>query len=94
MDAADRRRWFLQGVFVVCMLNFAAFLLVAMSIGGDAVNGRQSAGHYFVASHGKLTEVSRAVWMYSRAHSYSLFVTHPIGILAVVLAQRGRKPRR
>ena len=59
------------------------FFLVALKIGGDAVNGRIVNGRYYVASHGKYTEVSKAVFTYSRYHVYSVWVTHSVGILAL-----------
>jgi hypothetical protein len=65
----------------IAFINFAAFCIVAVSIGGDAINGRIENGHYYLASHGQLTEVSPEVWTYSKYHAISVFITHPIGIL-------------
>jgi hypothetical protein len=71
-------------VFVAALgiLNFAAFAIAATCLGGDAVNGRSENGRYFFSSHGKDTEVSRAVFNYSRIHVYSVWITHPLAIAA------------
>lgn len=68
-------------LFFIAILNFMTFWIVALVIGGDAVSGKVLGGHYYVSSHGKLTEVSPRVWHYSRAHTISVWVTHPVGIL-------------
>ena len=68
------------------MINFAAFYVVALCIGGDAVGGKVEDGKYYVSSHGKYTEVSESVYRYSRLHTYSVWVTHPIGMLAIIVA--------
>ena len=33
-------------------------------------------GHYYVSSHGKMTEVSRGAYVYSLIHSVSVVMTH------------------
>ncbi len=45
-------------LFFTAWLNFAVFWLVAVLIGGDAISGNVQGNHYYVSSHGKLTEVS------------------------------------
>jgi len=76
------------------ILNFVAFGIVATCLGGDAVNGRHENGHYFLSSHGKRTEVSAAVFNYSRVHVYSVFITHPLAILSgIILGSMERKNR-
>lgn len=90
MDSEKIKKWGLAA-FVLGLLNFAAFFVVAVKLGGDAVNGHETAGRYFLASHGKMTEVSRNVFLYSKMHVYSLFITHPLAILGGMAA--GRRPR-
>lgn len=88
-DIAERARggpipaWLVYAIGMVALINFASFVIIAQYIGGDAVNGHPSGGHYFLASHGRLTEVSRAVFEYSRWHTISLFVTHSLAFLAL-----------
>ena len=66
--------------FVIGFANFAWFYLESVTQGGDALNGFVRDGRYFLASHGALTEVSRATWEWSRFHALSVFVTHPLAI--------------
>jgi hypothetical protein len=66
------------------VVNFLLFILISVLIGGDAVNGKVANGHYYLASHGKLTEVSAFVFGYSQLHIASLFVTFPLVAIASV----------
>jgi hypothetical protein len=67
------------------LLNFFAFFVVSMSIGGDGVGGKRENGRYYVGDHGKFKEVSRAVWLFSGCHAVSIFVTVPLAILGFLL---------
>lgn len=78
---------------LVALLNFAAFFISCMVLGGDALNGHITAGHYFLASHGKLTETSEAVFRYSRLHAISVFITHPLAMIAMWLDGGKSGPR-
>src|SRR5690349_1259667 len=64
----------------VGMFNFFAYLAISDNLGGDALNGRSANGHYFLASGRKETQVSHSVLVYSKVHTLSLFVTHPLAI--------------
>jgi hypothetical protein len=78
-------------LFFLALVNFFAFALVALYLGGDAVNGKIADGHYYLGSHGHYTEVSAGVFTYSRLHTYSVFVTHSLAFLgAFVLSLRGK----
>ena len=68
-------------VFIVAIVNFAVFVIVALRIGGDALNGTVENGHYLLYSHGTYTEVSHGVFLYSQIHASSLLVTHALGFL-------------
>jgi hypothetical protein len=85
---ADR---LLKGVFNFCVLNFGVFVFVALIIGGDAISGKIIDGHFFVSQHGRLTEVSPAIFRYSRFHAFSQFVTWPIAIICAGLRYLGKK---
>jgi purine-cytosine permease-like protein len=78
------------GIFSVAMINFVAFWAIAVYLGGDAVNGKIQSGHFFLMSHGGYTEVSQAVFDYSRWHVYSTWVTHPLGLAAAYWYYRVR----
>ena len=62
-------------MFTTFLINFAIYIGVGTVIGGDAFNGKVENGHYYVMWHGKYTEVSSAVWHYSRIHTISIFIT-------------------
>jgi len=64
------------------MLNFFAFWYGALILGGDAFNGKEDGGRFFIGEHGKYTEVTEGVYKYSRFHVLSLWVTHPLGMVA------------
>jgi len=65
------RRALLIGT-TVGILNAILFTIIAVRLGGDAISGHASDGHYFLAMHGKNTEVSHAVFTYGRWHAISV----------------------
>ena len=75
---------------VLGVVNFCAYCIVGMMLGGDAFNGHQESGHYFLSSHGTLTEVPHAVYLYSLIHTFTVFVTHPLAMLGYWWMRRGR----
>jgi hypothetical protein len=66
----------------IFILNFIAFFIGWAYLGGDAVNGKEQNGHYYVSDKGRLTEVTHGEYVYSRIHVASLFVGFAIYILA------------
>lgn len=72
-------------ILAFALVNFSLFFIISLFIGGDAVNGQEEAGRYYLANHGTLTEVNYFVFMYSRIHVYSVFITHPLAMLAVIV---------
>jgi hypothetical protein len=80
-----------RALFIIGFVNFLVCAAVGFVIGGDAVAGHRAEGHFYVADHGKLTEVSEAVWLYSRAHVFSLWVTQPVALVALVMHHRTRR---
>jgi hypothetical protein len=83
-----------MAICILCGLNFVVFCIVAIAIGGDAINGKTVGGHFYLASHGKLTEVSEAVFTYSRWHVFSLIVTHPLAMITGYLAKQEQIARK
>jgi hypothetical protein len=69
-------------VFGFALYSFAVVFGDSMRLGGDALNGYEANGHYYVSSHGKTTEVSREDWQASEQHATRVFVTHPLGLVA------------
>jgi hypothetical protein len=78
----------LSAAFIAAVVNFAVFWLVALYLGGDAVNGKAEGGRFFLGSHGRYTEVSEAVYMYSKWHVYVTWTTAAFGIVAAYWHQR------
>jgi hypothetical protein len=81
-------------VFIIAIINFFAYLVMTTRLGGDAVNGKFENGHYYLANHGRLTEVSKEVFNYSRWHTYSLWITHPLAVLAAYLSIKLKKEQQ
>ena len=84
----------LQFVVGLGVLNFLTFVIGAFMLGGDAVNGRMIGEHFYLAEHGKFTEVSEAVYTYSLWHVRSVFVTHPLAMLAGYLLRMEGQARK
>ena len=84
-----RRTW--RWIVFLGVGNFLVFLLGAMYLGGNAWSGLTVDGHYFVHEHGRLTEVSRAAFLYSQWHARSLLLTHPLVLLSAWFATRSHK---
>ncbi len=83
--------WLLYGIVAIGFANFFAFAAVAIVKGGDALNGYTANGLYFVGEHGRFTQVTKAFFMYSQWHAYSVFVTHPAAMIAAAMTRR--KPK-
>lgn len=72
----DSTKWrdipgWLRLVWILAILNFVSFAVVAFVSGGDGLSGKEEAGRYFVASHGHYTEVSQRFYYYSWVHAVS-----------------------
>jgi hypothetical protein len=85
------RKIALRTVLTVGIVNFAAFFIAALYLGGDAINGKAQNGRYYLGSHGRYTEVSEAVFNFSRQHALSLIITHPAAMLAGFVLVRDKK---
>ena len=81
-------------VVALCLLKFAAYMVIAFNIGGDAVNGKTVAGRFYLAEKGRYTEVSQAVYTYSLWHTYSLLVTGIIFLPAMLMVRLEQDRRR
>lgn len=84
----DNKDKLYAAIVLLGLLNFFVFFCTAMYLGGDAINGHSSNGHYYLADHGHLTEVSRAVFAYSKWHVISVWITHPLAIVCGILLMR------
>lgn len=88
-------RKFCLALLVLCFLNFIAFVTMAQMLGGDAISGKMEDGRYYLSNHGRTTEVTRRVFIYSRWHARSVWVTHPLGMILFIVCfgnkLRGKK---
>ncbi len=69
-------------IFCLGLANFFVFFVVALCIGGDAINGKMEGGHFYLMSHGRLTQVDEEVFAYSKWHAVSVWITHPCALIA------------
>jgi hypothetical protein len=85
LDGRQRRHLLIAflsiGVFLFGMANFGTFWIVTMTIGGSA--DKVENGHYYVSNHGRFTEVSPAAWSFVYYLERSLWITHPLTVLAI-----------
>ena len=66
----------------LAIINFVSFLASTIYLGGDALSGKIENGHFFLSSHGRLTEVNEDVFEYSKCHGLSVFAF--IGLFLII----------
>jgi hypothetical protein len=81
---------FLKWAGAAVTLNWVIWWAEAVAIGGTAVGGRISDGHYYVVSHGAFTEVSRSMFAFSIWHTYSTWISFSLAIIAGIIWKRMR----
>jgi len=69
--------------FAATFILFWIFVADSRRLGGDALNGREENGRYFVMDHGKSTEVSEDAWRRNRTLAIVVFSTFPLGMLGM-----------
>jgi hypothetical protein len=74
--------------FWLVLVNFVAFIILRFVLGGNALNGGAHSGHYFLGSGRSQTDVSFAIFACSFLHTFSLFITHPLGVVISFRAHR------
>ncbi|WP_110955198.1 hypothetical protein [Anaerosinus massiliensis] len=72
-------------IFKVALINFASFVIISLLLGGDALQGFASDGHYYLKDHGKVKETYAFIWYFSRLHGQSIFITHAFAFLAFII---------
>jgi hypothetical protein len=80
-----RDKWIFIPVAVIATINFMAFWILGVYLGGDAISGYSRDGQYFLCSHGVYTEVSQTVWRYSYLHTVSVWVTYPLIFISAAI---------
>ncbi len=85
---------FLKYFFIVWATNLLLFFILSAYLGGDALNGKIIDGRYFLASHGRLTEVSRRVFIYSEVHAVFVVVLGVLAMPLAIIANRHNRKKR
>jgi hypothetical protein len=71
----------------IAIVNFFAFIMALLYLGGDALNGKEEKGRYFLSQHGTLTEVSAAVFSYSKWHAISSMVLMAAAMILTLISK-------
>lgn len=71
------------------LMNFLLFILSILLLGGDGLNGKVEAGHYYLGNHGEYTEVLLPIYLFSRLWGILLFVSWPFVIVAPIISWAG-----
>ena len=83
--------WLEKVAVRIAMANFGAYVVVTLWLGGNAMNGKVEAGHYFLSNHDNFTEVGRGVFIYSYSHTVVTFIAMLLAFCTLSRA-RGRPP--
>lgn len=75
-------------------LNMAVFLFTCSLIGGSAVDGYSVDGRYYVKNHGYATEVTQGTFFFSKINGYSIWITHPLGVICAAIIGKSKILRR
>ena len=60
------------------------FVIIA-ALHGDAINGHEAGGHYFLGSHGKFTEVSHDVFFFSAGDVLLTIGLHIVTLISAII---------
>ena len=83
----------MRAMWVIWLANAIICFAGSEYLGGDALNGRVEAGHYFLSDHGRLTEVSQGVFAYSWWHHVSLYALPPLTMVIWAAVSRMKRKR-
>ena len=82
--------WIAFGVTVIL-----GFFIFSAIIGGDALNGYQENGQYFVTAHENVAQVSKATWIVSKVWGILFYIFIPLTpIVAFVISNIQEKIKR
>jgi hypothetical protein len=82
---SKRAKWVVYPTVVLAMAIFLAFTIYSSYLGGAALNGYVTAGHYFVCEHGHCVEVSSSAWQLSSWLGYAWFAAFVLMFAEVAL---------
>ncbi len=95
----DSKRFWLQAeraCLIACLMlvvNLFASNIFMDCLGGNGWSGYAVEGHYFLGSHGRYTETSRAIWEYTRMQFTFNIVTIPLILITAIAAAVLRQHR-
>ena len=72
---------------LVIFINLFLFVVISLSLGGDAIKGFEHDGRYFLSSRGSLTEVSKTIFTVSMVHAVATLTS----LVALVGASAARR---
>jgi hypothetical protein len=81
-------RWVLPALLLVFIINWFWAGAEAARIGGTFIGGYVRDGRYFVQNHNVFTEVDRATWDWSVAHTIVTLATWPFALVIILLLSR------
>ena len=70
----------------IALINFGVFVIIAIIIGGDAINGFTKDGHYYLKLGAYINEVSHPVFIYSKIHFYILIVNYVVAFVWEIIS--------
>lgn len=70
-------------VIVLAFITFLWFMSSSLNIKGDAINGSEAGGHFYVSSHGVNTEVPESIWRQNRFLGQVMCVLWPLALLSM-----------
>ncbi len=78
----------------IALINFASFFIISLILGGDALQGFTSDGHYYLKDHGKVKETYAFIWYFSMLHGYSMFITHISCLFAAMIYKSSKDEKK
>jgi len=82
-----------QCFFKAHILNFFAFVVITLIIGGAATWGYQKDGHFFVGKHGHYVQVSRGIYQFSEIHGTYSIITILITLAGTIIQRKSNSLR-
>jgi hypothetical protein len=90
LSQSKRSKWIMYSTVALVFPNLVAFTIASYYLGGDALNGYVTAGHYFLCAHGSCTEVGESIWKYSYWHALTaLYGIMLVFVEAAIFANTG-----
>ena len=90
-------KWLGYTIAALFILNWVAFVAVALWLGGSALTGKVEGGQLFVGQHGHYVQVTRSTYEFSRWHAYAFLAANPALLIALFAVEwmdkKSRNPK-